>query len=234
MHAPLQAARVGRRPRRLAPEDPGPGVQTRPLAGIGSFLRRLTAWYLGLLLLWIPFGGAYRDALIHGGNVLLRDLRPGHEITVVHYERWPELGATGRLDLAVLVRAAGPGDARGQKHYLLAKAVATFYQPFMSVVFLLALLLASPLTARQRLLRGASAVCWLHLAMAGCVLIDALYALPGGAAPGAEGLNWSRTLIAVLHFSITDWPAGVLVLPLLLWALHGQPWRERRASGASG
>lgn len=231
MKPPAQPTRVERHPHRRSAENSEPGVSRLRLAGIQGFLLRLAAWYFGLLLLWIPFGAFYRDALIRSGNVVLEILRPRHEIKVVRYERWREIGASERLDLAVLVRAAGPGDARGQKHYVLAKAVATFYQPFMAFVFLLALLLASPPTWRQRRPRGASAVFWLHLWMVGCVLIDASVALPGAAAPVAGNLNWSRTLIAGLHFSITDWPAGVLVVPLLLWALHGQPWRESRVPG---
>ncbi len=228
MKPPAQPTRVERHPHRRSADNSEPGVSRLRPAGIRGFFLRLAAWYFGLLLLWIPFGAFYRDALIRSGNVVLEILRPRHEITVVRYERWREIGASERLDLAVLVRAAGPGDARGQKHYVLAKAVATFYQPFMALVFLLALHMASPFTARQRLRRGGSAAIWLHLWMVGCVLVDAYHALPGSAAPVAGTLDWSRTLIAMLHFSITDWPAGVLVVPLLLWVLHGLTWRESR------
>ena len=216
-------------PRGKAPTSAGAARATPPgRKGLApraawAFLGRLAGWYFGLLLLWYPLGDAYRAALIRGGNLLAPVLLPAHEVVFRPYSKWKELGMTERLDLAVLVRLPGGTAAGGEVRHVLAKAVATFHQPFMALVFMLALLMAGRWTWPQRLGRGVGAVALLHLGMLLCVAIDVRHAAAGFGAPAGGELDWGRTVIALLHFTVTDWPAGVLVGPLLLWALLGGP-----------
>jgi hypothetical protein len=69
-------------------------------------------------------------------------------------------------------------------------------------------------------LRGLAAAGWLYLFMLLCVVIDARFTVSGYGGPASMAWDSSRTAVSLLHFSITDWPAGVLFVPLVLWALH--------------
>jgi hypothetical protein len=203
-----------------------PAVPAKPgrawLAGAtGSFPVRVALWYFLALGLWWPLGSYYREILVGVGNVVVGALPLGGELSIVPYTEPEKDGMTDRVDLAVLVRKPGWVDGRGQKQHVLAKAVATFYQPYMATAFLVALFLSTHwLPGPARALRGLAAAGWLYLFMLLCVAIDARFTLAGYGGPASMAWDWSRTAVSLLHFSITDWPAGVLFVPLVLWALH--------------
>jgi hypothetical protein len=188
---------------------------------------RVALWYFLALGLWWPLGAYYREILVGVGNVVVGALPLGGELSVVPYTQPAKDGLTDRVDIAVLVRKPGWVDGKGHKQHVLAKAVATFYQPYMATAFLAALFLSTGwLPGPARAWRGLAAAGWLYGFMLLCVVIDARFTLSGYGGPASQAWDWSRTVVSLLHFSITDWPAGVLVVPLVLWALH--VWTPRR------
>lgn len=199
------------------------------LPGLWAFFARLAGCYLGLLALWFPVGSTYREFLIGTGNFLSAHAFPAQEVLFLEYTRWAEVGVTERLDTAVLVALDPSRDEHGQRRYVLAKGVSTFYQPYTSVAFLLALFLATPLRWTQRLGRIAAATAGLHLAMLVVVWIDVLNARVSYGSGAGHPTESLRVILNFLHASVTDWPAGVLLIPLLLWILHC--WPEWRAVG---
>lgn len=186
---------------------PGPSAARDSLvpADARRFLPQLLFWFPALLLLWFPLGHIYRTALVAAGNASFAALSGGQEVYFVHHTRWAEVGVTEMADVAVLVRNPSWQDGHGRKQHVLAKAVCTFFQPFTSLVFLWALFLASPISWRERLWKGGTAAFALHLAMAVCVAIDACHAF-FISDPSSSSHVWVRTVTAMLHFSVTDWP----------------------------
>jgi hypothetical protein len=227
-------ARASRKSSAHPPAAPGQPGRAWLAGATGSFPVRVALWYFLALGLWWPLGSYYREVLVGVGNAVVGTLPVGGELSVVPYTQPAKDGMTDRVDVAVLVRKPGWVDGRGQKQHVLAKAVATFYQPYMATVFLTALFVSTawlPWPARAR--RGLAAAGWLYLFMLLCVVIDARYTLSGYSGPASPAWDWSRTAVSLLHFSVTDWPAGVLVVPLVLWALHVWPpgrLRELRRS----
>lgn len=209
-----------------APAQPGRAW----LAGAaGSFPVRVALWYFLALGLWWPLGSYYREILVGVGNVVVGALPLGGELSVVPYTQPVKDGLTDRVDIAVLVRKPDWVDGKGQKQHVLAKAVATFYQPYMATAFLAALFLSTGwLPGPARTTRGLAAAGLLYGFMLLCVAIDARFTLSGYGGPAASEWDWSRTAVSLLHFSITDWPAGVLVVPLLIWAVLAWPKRPGR------
>ncbi len=196
------------------------------------FLLRLLVWFPALLFLWLPLGAVYRTTLIKAGNAAFAAFSTEREVSFLHHTRWAEIGVTEMADVAVLVRSPHWRDDRGQKQHVLAKAVCTFYQPFTACAFLLALFLASQIAWRKRLWKGGAAVVALHLAMFAVVAVDVSYAA-GSLDPLAQPGSWMSTLTTMLHFSVTDWPAGVFMVPLLLWIFLCWPRPERRSGAAA-
>lgn len=184
----------------------------------GRFFVRLTCWYGVLLVLWLPLGRGYRNALVGAGNGLARLVAPAEGVSFRVFEKG-QLGAGhSRADVGVLVHDAAWRDAQGRRQHVLAKRIATFFQPYSATVFLVALFAASAVSPRRRLIGGAVALAVLHVAMLACVAVDVVFALAAnGALPGLP--RWCFELLALLHVSVTDWPAGVLIVPLLLWAV---------------
>jgi hypothetical protein len=197
-------------------------------AGARGFLPRLLLWFPLLLLLWFPLGAGYRTALLGAGNAVFAALGPGREILFLHHTQWAAIGVTDRADMAVLVRDPAWPEDHGQKQHVLAKAICTFQQPFAALAFLLALLLASRISWRARLGKGVVALIVLHLAMLAAVAVDVSHAARS-LGPPANPADWLPILTAMLHFSVTDWPAGVFIVPLLCWILTcglRAPWRN--------
>lgn len=211
---------VSRGPDRVAQRGRWP---TDGLMRVGAslFLIRLAAGYFGLLLLWYPIGDFYHDALMRGGNFLAAGLGRGHDVVLRSQPGEKPDDSFRKRDLAVLVRIPGLTNSSGQRAWWSAKTVVTFYQPFMATVFTVALFLASPLPWPQRLVRAGAGLLLLHTGMVICVAIDVSHAVGGFNAVANDYFDWTRTILSLLHHSITDWPAGVLVIPLLLWAALG-------------
>lgn len=149
----------------------------RGLADARRFFIKLACWYPLLMLCWFPLGPGYRGILIHGGNALFSRISTKHEVRFWHHTEWAGVGVTKRADLAISVRTPEMLDGRGRKQYMLAKAVCTPYQPFSSMVFLIALFLATPLSGRLRFYRGLRALVTVHGIMLGLVLVDVAYTL---------------------------------------------------------
>jgi hypothetical protein len=183
-----------------------------------GFLLRLACWYGALLILWLPLGYGYRNALVGVGNGFARILALAGSVSFRGFAKG-ELGEThSRADVGVLVHDTTWRDAKGRNQHVLAKRITTFYQPYSATAFLLALLGASRAAPRRRLIGGALALVALHLAMLACVAVDVGFTFASnGALPCLP--RWFGELLAFLHVSVTDWPAGVLIVPLLLWAL---------------
>ncbi len=195
-----------------------------------GFLLRLACWYGALLILWLLMGYGYRHALVSVGNGFARLLSPAGSVSFRVFAKG-ELGEThSRADVGVLVHDAAWRDAQGRNQHVLAKRIATFYQPYSATAFLLALFGASRVAPRRRLIGGALALVALHLVMLACVVVDVVFAfVSNGALLGLP--RWFGELLAFLHVSVTDWPAGVLIAPLLLWALFA--WPALRPASAS-
>lgn len=185
---------------------------------VAGFLLRLACWYGALLILWLPLGYGYRKTLIFVGNGLARFAAPGESVSFRVFADG-ELGEThARADVGVLVHDATWHDAQGRNQHVLAKRIATFYQPYSATAFLIALWGASRVARRRRLIGGAFALAALHLVMLACVVVDVVFTFASnGALLGLP--RWFGELLAFLHVSVTDWPAGVLLAPLLLWAV---------------
>lgn len=180
-----------------------------------GFMLRLLLWFPALLLLWLPLGPAYRATFVAAGNAAFALSGSAREVLFLRHDQWAEIGVTPLADVAVLVRRADWSVEAGRKQHVLAKAICTFHQPFAASAFLLVLFLAARMRRRERWAKIAVAFVALHLVMAAAVAIDARHALD--ALEPAAGSAWARTLVAMLHFSVTDWPAGVFIVPLLIW-----------------
>jgi len=188
------------------------------------FLRRLAIWYVLAMALWFPIGVAYRHGLVALGNALFSFAPAACEISFRPMPRAAELGLNPRVDLAVLVHQREWLDAQRRPQSVVAKPIVTFWQPYAATAFLLALFGATRLSWRVRLGRAAVALVVLHALMSACVAIDVVYALAGqGALAGIS--RGGIELVAVLHATITDWPAGVLIVPLMLWIFANWPRR---------
>ncbi len=198
---------------------------------IWPFIGRLIGWYLGLLLLWLPLGHLYRAGLIGAGNLTLGKILPGKEILFQHHTQEKALGITEGVDLVVLVRTDDMYDRDHHKQYVLAKPVITFYQPYTAAAFLGALFLAGRPRWRTRLLKGVPAMAGLHCLMLVCVLVEVNYTI-GLHLPAASSQGpWVKTACQLLHSSVTDWSAGVFLVPLILWTLSN--WPARRSGGTA-
>lgn len=182
------------------------------------FLARLACWYGVLLALWIPCGYGYRNMLVGAGNALASMAAPAGSVSFRVFAKG-ELGKDhSRADVAVLVHDADWRDGKGRNQHLVAKHVATFYQPYSATAFLLALFAAGKVGTRRRLLGLAGGLVVLHALMIACVAIDVVFTFASnGAMPGLP--EWLGETVTLLHVSVTDWPAGVLLVPLLLWLL---------------
>jgi hypothetical protein len=208
-------------PRALRPLAPS---RTLSPGRVPGFLLRLLLWFPTLLLLWLPLGSTYRASLIAAGNTAFAALNAGTEVLFLRHEKWREIGVTEQADVAVLVRDQVWRETPGQKRHILAKAVCTFYQPFAASAFLLALFVAGRMPWRERGWKLGAAAGLLHLAMLGAVAIDVSHALNSVRPAGTD--EWLRTVVALLHYTVTDWPAGVFIVPLLLWVLVSRPWQD--------
>jgi hypothetical protein len=195
------------------------------------FLARVLAMYAVLLASWPLAGGAYRAGLIAAGNGFFTLLERETSTRIRQETKWQGLIAGERIDLAIVVRRSHWRDAAGREQHVLAKAVSTFHQPFTAVAFLLALIFGAPWSWRRRGLQAALTLPVLHGLMLGAVLIDRRHALDLFDSPTA-GLEAERLAVSALHATMTDWPAGVFIVPLLLWLASG--WRFLRAQDAAG
>lgn len=191
-----------------------------------DFLFRLLVWFPALLLVWMPLGSAYRATLVATGNAVFGLVGGEHEVLFLPHGRWAEIGVTETADVAVLVRMANWRIEQGRRQHVLARAICTFYQPFAATMFLLALFLAVRMSRQERWWKMAVAFAGLHVAMVAAVVIDVSHAFDS--VRPAEAGAWSRTVVAMLHYSATDWPAGVFIVPLLIWVFVVRPWRETK------
>lgn len=185
----------------------------------GSFFATLFVTYLSLMLVWLPAGSTYRRLLIGMGNTVFGHTGHSREVLFLEHTAGSKAGVSERVDVVVLVRDSQWFDDKAQKKWVLGKGIATFYQPYLATSFLVSLVLATPLPWRHRLKRGLVAFVTLHAYLIGAVGIDVeeVWLRLGGEA--ARSSRDFADTISLLHATITDWPAGVFLVPLLLWAL---------------
>jgi len=196
------------------------------------FLARVVAWQVAGLLLWLLVGPAFRGVLSAGGPVLTALAPAGASVRVRAIAQPAAVGLGERVDVVVLVHHLAWRDQAGRESWVVAKGVVTFTQPYVSVVFLVALFGATRQPWRQRVGRGALALGLLTGLMLACAHLDVLETLATHASSGgAAGRAW-RELLTIAKSSVTDWPAGVWIAPLLLWLLLAWP-RPRRGTRAT-
>lgn len=203
--------------RPVAAREP-PGCREWLPRGAWVFLGKLLCGYGLLLLLWLPLGAGYRQVLIAAGNAVFAGAGAEGETTFSHHADWRAAGITERADLAVLVRRSAWVDGEGRKQHVLAKAVSTFYQPFTALCFLGALCLATAMSWRRRVLKLSLAAVVLHGWMLACVVIDRSHVLATYGGERTASTRWGNVAVNVLHATVTDWPAGVFIVPLIIWA----------------
>lgn len=192
------------------------------------FLGRLALAMVALWVLWLPLAAPYRKLVVATGNLAFAVARPSFEIEFREFRDWRALGLEfdSRADVAVLVRRPEWVDPQGRAQHLLAKRIVTFSQPYASTIFLIALFGATRLPWASRLRRLFAAGVVLHAAMLSCVAIDIVHTFAvEGTWPGLP--RWCLELLAVLKVSVTDWPAGVYLVPLVVWLVACWPGRRR-------
>lgn len=193
------------------------------------FVLRLGVSYALLLALWWPLAGPYRRAVVAGGNLGFAASGPARAVAFHEFSNWSESGPKVEADIVVLVHRPEWVDDQGRRQHVMAKAIATFSQPFSATAFLLALFGATRISWTARLARGGAALAALHLFMLGCVAADVVCAFAENGAP-LPMPRWCFDAISIMHARMTDWPAGVLIVPLLLWL--AACWPRRRAMPA--
>ncbi len=191
----------------------------------GRFLVRLAVCYGVWLLLWLPLGAPFERAFVATGNAVFAFSGRVYAVTFLRLPDPAVVGLPEHIDVAVLVRKKV--DPRPQQWY--AKGIVTLMQPYAATGFLLALILATEIGRGARLLRAALTVPLLFGFMYTAVAIDVAYALAANGAGLDRAPRWLVESVALLHATVTDWPAGVLIVPLILWLLACWPWQTAPA-----
>lgn len=183
-----------------------------------KFLVRLILAYCVLLAAWLVVGPTFRAGMVATANGCLRAIGMSDTVRFMEFTDWKSVGTESNADVAVLAHPAGWKDAERRDRHLLAKRIVTFSQPYVAFTFLVSLAVATPLPWRSKLGRLLISLCSLTVLMWLCVAVDVLHTLVSD----GVGLEVPRSVgetLAVMNATVTDWPAGVLIVPFVLWLI---------------
>jgi hypothetical protein len=187
--------------------SPNDVVRARSPARIGgTFLALTGAIFFSLLMAWPVVGGAYRSAFIGGANVLLHT--HGRDVRVVFSPIPEERGHDVRME----VRNHRAG-------MMVPRHLGTRYPPYVLTALLIALIVATPLPWRRRLIALALGLIILNAYLYGVLLVTVVRVLSREGPARLHELSsfWDGTLEFVMHHT-THSPTFSTVIPVVIWA----------------
>jgi len=195
--------------------------------GIVSFFGRLILVYTVCMLLWMLCGSGYRQMLSSAGNAVFAMGRANDTVTFLNVSETQtrEHGLHRDVDLVVLVRPQSGGtDVKltGEQS-LLARSLITMTYPYSANAFVVALIFSMQVAWKEYLRSFFILTTGLYLWFFACIAVDIEFALSSFPERAREMPRWLLESVAVSHASVTNWPAGVFIVPLLLWILFCLP-----------